>query len=221
MVGLFAKLAELRTAVVEKQRKGTEKEREGAEKEREGAEEKRWAEASLVLIDQIIGKAERLMGGAGVADTLAGTGEGASSATEDAVSDLHAWRESMFGGDLESMQYFTPEHDEETGAPVYDHRVVSGKRSNRLRAFAAARVYGRKLKTTSLAHAIFLTGETRAVDAASVKSSLGGLVRYGQDWRREDGGWLEYAGEGLSPNQEMILQLAGERTKRLQQADQA
>ena len=35
----------------------------------------------------------------------------------------------------------------------------------------------------------------------------------------EDGGWLEYVGEGLSPNQEMVLQLAGERTKRLQQAD--
>ena len=212
MVGFFANLAQLRTAVVEKQRKG-------ADNERKGAEVKRWAEANLVLIDQITGEAERLLGGAGVADTLAGTGEGASSATKNALSDFHAWCEWVSGGDSESMQYFTPEHDEETGAPVYDHRVVSDKRGNRLRAFAAARVYGRKLKTSSLAHAIFLTGETRAVDAASVKSSLGGLVRYGQDWRREDGGWLEYVGEGLSPNQEMVLQLAGERTKRLQQAD--
>ena len=212
MVDFFAYLAELRTTMVEKQRKG-------ADKERKGARLKRWAEVNLVLIDQITGKADRLLGEAGVADTLAGTGEGASYATKYAGSDFRAWCERVSGGDSESMQYFTPEHDEETGAPVYDHRVVSDKRGNRLRAYAAARVYGRKLKTSSLAHAIFLTGETRAVDAASVKSSLGGLVRYGRDWRREDGGWLEYVGEGLSPNQEMVLQLAGERTKRLQQAD--
>ena len=212
MVDFFAYLVELRTTMVEKQRKG-------ADKERKGARLKRWAEANLVLIDQITGQAERLLGGAGVADTLADTGEGASSATEYAVSDFHAWREWVSGGYSESMHYFTPEHDGETGAPVYDHRVVSDKRGNRLRAFAAARVYGRKLKTSSLAHAIFLTGETSAVDVASVKSSLGGLVRYGRDWRREDGGWLEYVGEGLSPNQEMVLQLAGERTKLLLQVD--
>ena len=65
MVGFFANLAQLRTAEVEKQRKG-------ADKERKGAEVKRGAEANLVLIDQITGQAERLLGGAGVADTLAG-----------------------------------------------------------------------------------------------------------------------------------------------------
>lgn len=103
-----------------------------------------------------------------------------------------------------------PDRDEETGDPFYDVRVVSGKRNSRERALAAARVYGGSLREQSLAEAIFRTGETQAADPASVRGSLGGLVKYGSDWRREHG-QLIYQGDGLKPDRDTILLLARER----------
>ena len=113
-----------------------------------------------------------------------------------------------------------PDRDEETGDPVYDVRVVSGKRNSRERALAAARVYGGSLREQSLADAIFLTGETRAAGPASIRGSLGGLVRHGSDWRREHG-QLIYQGDGLRPDRDTILLLARERDALKQRAREA
>ena len=107
-------------------------------------------------------------------------------------------------------KFLPPEKDEEMKEPVYDPRVVSGKRNYRQRALAAARVYGPELREPALADAIFRTGETNAGDASSARASLGGLTRYGQEWTRKHG-WLIYAGEGLAPDQAMIILLAEER----------
>ena len=105
---------------------------------------------------------------------------------------------------------FEPDRDEATDEPIYDDDVVRGKKTSRERALAAARVYGYRLREPALANAIFRTGETRAADAASIRGSLGGLVKYGTDWRRERG-FLIYQGEGLKPDQEMIGKLVQKR----------
>ena len=101
---------------------------------------------------------------------------------------------------------FEPDPDEATGEVTYDEGVVRGKKTSRERAFAAARVYGYRLREQALAEAIFRTGETRAADAASIRGSLGGLVKYGTDWRRERG-YLIYQGERLQPDREKIKEL--------------
>ncbi len=108
---------------------------------------------------------------------------------------------------------FKPDVDEETGEPIYDARVVSGKRNSRERALAAARVYGFSLREQALAEAIFRTEETNAASAESIRGSLGGLVRHGDDWRR-DRGQLVYQGDDLQPDREMIMSLARERESR-------
>ena len=87
------------------------------------------------------------------------------------------------------------------------------KGTNRKRALAAARVYGRKLREPALAAAIFQTGETKASDAGSVRASLGVLVRHGQEWERQKG-WLYYRGENLEPDRDTIRRLNGEREER-------
>ena len=207
MVGLFGNLAQIRAALVEKRQRG-------AEMEREGAEKKRWADVNLELLDQIEAEARQLLGVADDSGVALHGQEGADSSSHDGLRELHSWRRLLFGGDLDSFRYLTPDYDGQTGRALYALPVVAGKGTNRRRAFAAARVYGPKLDTASLADTIFRTGETKAVDAESVKSSLGTLVRYGQEWKRSEGGVLEYVGDGLTPNQEMILKLLEKRQEK-------
>lgn len=208
---ILAGLLELRGRVVEDMR-------QGAEKELAGAEQRMRAETSLKLVDRIYANAVRLFDVPGGVDLPPNGEEGGCPSSDELIARLHAQRQWLFEGDLDSLQYLTPELDEETGAMVYDSRVVVGKSTNRLRALAVARVYGPRLKLASLADTLFRAGETRATDVASVKASLGGLTRYGVDWQRVASGWLEYKGEGLAPNREMILELLKERQERLSQA---
>lgn len=116
-------------------------------------------------------------------------------------------RESEYFPPDES-EYVVPDKDEETKEPKYEVSVVSGLRNSRERAFAAARVYGPELRERALARAIFLTGETGAADEKSVRGSLGGLVKYGTDWRRERG-TLIYKGKELKPDWETMRRLLG------------
>ena len=99
--------------------------------------------------------------------------------------------------------FMVPASDPETGEPIYDPRVVAGKRTLRLRAYAAARVYGPKLWPTSLAVAIFATGETRAANAVNIRSALRGLIRYRTGWWEMQDRWFHYLGD-LTPDVEMI-----------------
>jgi hypothetical protein len=120
-----------------------------------------------------------------------------------------------------NSNYLPTELDEVTKEPMYDVRVVAGKKNNRQRALAAAKVYGPKLREVSLAKAIVATGETGATSAASVRSSLGGLVRYGDEWTRERGSLIYLGGRRLPPDKEMILLLAEERGRERQSLTQA
>ena len=105
--------------------------------------------------------------------------------------------------------FMVPESHPETGEPIYDPRVVAGKRTLRLRAYAAARVYGPRLQPVSLAVAIFATGETRAANAINVRSALRGLIRYrAGSWELQDR-WFHYLGD-LTPDEEMIDLLSEE-----------
>ena len=60
------------------------------------------------------------------------------------------------------------------------------------------RCMARSFGSHALAAAIYATGDTKAADATSVRASLGALVRYGNDWRRENG-WLVYQHNDLQP----------------------
>ena len=114
-------------------------------------------------------------------------------------------------------KFLEPELDEATKEPIYDVRVLAGKKNNRQRALAVAKVYGPKLREVSLAEAIFATGETRATSAASVRSSLGGLVRYGDEWARERGSLIYLGARRFPPDKEMIFLLVGERQREREQ----
>lgn len=111
---------------------------------------------------------------------------------------------------------FLPPELDENGEPHYDQRVVSKKRTYRLRTLAAARVYGPEIREKSLADAIFRTGETGASSPAAARASLSGLTRYGEEWTRRDG-WLVYQGEVLEPDLAMIRLLVNERDQRRRQ----
>ena len=105
--------------------------------------------------------------------------------------------------------FMVPESHPETGEPIYDPRVVAGKRTVRQRAYAAARVYGPKLRPMALAVAIFATGETRAANAVNIRSALRGLIRYRTgSWEVQDR-WFHYLGD-LTPDVEMIDLLSEE-----------
>ena len=190
-----------------------EEEAQHAAKESRAAKKRRWFAAQREIIRQIIVEVEESGGAAGEVLVTPEVGGVGSVGVDDRVAERLAWRKELFGDDFESLKYFTPDRDEETSDPVYDLRVLVGKRNNRERALSAAQVYGRRLREAALADAIFRTGETGSIDAASVRGSLGGLVRYGRDWKRERG-WLVYQGETLEPDQETILQLNGERHER-------
>ena len=135
-----------------------------------------------------------------------GTGEGGTLVTLVeglvGVSGDAAWGDHPESG----WGFVDPEFDEQTHEPIYDWRVVAGKDTNRERALAAARVYGRELREVSLANAILATGEVRANSVAAVRSALGTLVRYGNDWMRAKGS-LYYLGEELTPDEEMVRAL--------------
>ena len=109
--------------------------------------------------------------------------------------------------------FLRPAVDPGSGDPIYDPRAVSGYNTMRERARAAACVYGRNLREGALARAIFDTGETSANDSAGARSSLGTLVRYGEEWTRLRG-WLYYVGT-LERNEAMIRELAQETPEEL------
>ena len=111
--------------------------------------------------------------------------------------------------DQQAAGFMVPELRPETGEPIYDPRVVAGKRTVRQRAYAAARVYGPRLKPMALAYAIFATGETRAANAVNIRSALRGLIRYRTgSWEVQDR-WFHYLRD-LTPNVEMIDLLSAE-----------
>ena len=149
----------------------------------------------------------------GTADDETGETPAASSGSglEPPATDAPAYQPGtiitgMLGRDFWRRH---PDVDENSGDPIYDICVVSGKGTSRERALAAARVYGYRLKESALADAIFRTGETNASSSTSIRGSLGGLVKYGEGWRR-DRGWLVYTGEDLDPDWATLRRLAGE-----------
>ena len=208
---LVAHLLELRAGFLDMKERGTEE-------ELRGATTRRWAEQQLEIVDRAIVAAKA--GWVGVGGTV-------SSGDEPAVVDPIAEetggrrrfeRRRIPGAEIEVPYFFEPDLDDVTGELVYDVRVLKGKKTNRARVMAAVRVYGPKLREVSLAKAIYATGETNAASPASVRSSLGGLVRYGGDWERENG-FLHYRGDELPRNVDMIRTLINERLARRQQGN--
>ena len=199
---------EIRTLVAEL----LEMDRREEEEQREAAERGRRAAERRTRIAVLLKIARQIETDLGISDyetdgTMLSPGGGGVDIPGDArpVVKRGDTIRQILGADFEYL-----EPDGEPDRPRYEVSVVSGKRNTRERAFAAAQVYGERLKEMSLAHAIFLTGETNAADAASVRGSLAGLVKHGEDWRRERG-WLIYRGPGLKPDWETILRLVGER----------
>ena len=206
MIFLRIFFADLEAALLDKQRRATED-------ERRGADERRWATDQLRLLRKNKVAAGALIGG--VRGVVISPESGGAEEPVGVVRPSGRWIPDV---GAEVPLFFPAENDEETNEPVYDVRVVSGKKSNRQRVDAAARVYGYELREVSLATAIFATGETKAASPASVRASLGGLVRYGHEWAR-DRGWLVYQGEALRPDQEMILMLVNERWPKASHGD--
>lgn len=108
-------------------------------------------------------------------------------------------------GDPASLGFVVPWSDDVTGEPIYETDVVRGRGTMRERAYAAATVYGRRLREVALATAIHATGETSAPDERSTRWSLGSVVRYSDAWVR-DKGYLVYL-KGLQPDVELISKL--------------
>ena len=189
-----------------------EREREASETESRAAKDRRFYGEQLAVIRQLelamgYGESGGAQGApAGGAGEIAGTGD-------PAAEQLKRLREE-YG---QHFPFLAPELDA-NGQPVIEKSVVTGFKTNRERAFAAARVYSERLRESALADAIFRTGETRATSPEAVRGSLGGLVRYGKGWVRERGD-LVYRGE-LKPDRETILKLVAERKSAQKLADQ-
>ena len=211
MEGLLGDLRELRAGFLDMKARATEEER------RAGAD-RRWADQQVAIVDRAIVEAEALMGRG--AETVSSNEVHAvvGPVLGEAGGRRRFQRRPILGGEIEVPYFIEPDHDDVTGEPVYDVHVVRGKKNNRQRVMAAARVYGPKLREVSLANVIYETGETKAGSPASVRSSLGGLVRYGGDWERENG-WLHFMGEELSQNRDMMRMLINERLAKRQQAN--
>ena len=173
----------------------------------QAAEEEQWHTAQIDLIEQI--EAESRESGAAAGEVLLSPEVGGAEGVgvDGLVVKPGETITEIWGP---NYRFFEPD---EKDKPDYDVRVAAGKRSNRDRAMAVARVYGRRLRESSLADVIWRTGDTAAVDAASIRGALGGLVRYGADWTRERG-WLVYRGASLEPDEPWILQLTEERDER-------
>ena len=210
------KLRALDAALLERDRQVEEEQRQAAELERRAAGERRGIAEAREIVRQIMAEDGMSDAGAGEPQVPPGGGGVDSPGVGGPVYKRGDTMRQMFGP---NWQYCTPDRDGESDEPIYSVSVVSGKRNSRERAFAAARVYGPELREMSLAYAIFQTGETRAADAASVRGSLGGLVKYGADWRRERG-WLIYQGAGLKPDMVTIFRLTRENDELKRQASQ-
>ena len=213
MDGLSSVIGGLQDLVSEQEREAAEEERQAAEKRQRSTkvlQVLRWATAEL----QALAEAD-VLPEAGALGSGFGSSVAERSVGERPLGMGHEGPPWIFHPVF--SKFLPPEKDEEMKEPVYDPRVVSGKRNYRQRALAAARVYGPELREPALADAIFRTGETNAGDASSARASLGGLTRYGQEWTRKHG-WLIYAGEGLAPDQAMILLLSRERDETREQA---
>lgn len=187
MVDLTSSLETLETELLELKRQAKEEKRRAAETERQLGEQ-------LRVVRTAKEEARRLVPSS---DTPGGSGT-AHRAVPTRIIDPSD----------EDFGYLWAAQDPENGEPVYDVRVVSGYNSHRERAHAAARVYGHQLRERSLAEAIFATGETAAVDASSARSSLGSIVRYGNEWTRLNG-WLYYQGD-LICDVDMVCLILGE-----------
>ena len=211
MEGLLQDLLELRAGFLDMEARAMGE-------ERRAAADRRLAEQRIEIVDRAIAKAEALMGGVGRTVSSDENAAVVDLVPEETGGRRRFQRRPILGGLVEVPYFFEPDDDDVTGEPVYDVRTVRGKRNNRQRVLAAARVYGPKLREVSLAKAIYETGETKAGDPASIRSSLGGLVRYGGDWEREHG-WLHFLGEELGQKCDMILTLIKERLARKQQAN--
>ena len=174
-------------------------------------EEKRLLKERLALLRRTLAEAKRLSSSTDVVFSSTENRSRGNAGDEEPVGggDAHV---AGFGVPRDGVDGFLDsEQDPDTGEPIYDSRVVAGKRTMRRRAHAAARVYGPRLRVMSLAVSIFETGETEASGPASVRSSLGGLVRYGDDWTRERG-WLHCV-PLVTPDVEMIRRLSDERVE--------
>lgn len=195
-------IQELESRLREKGAQAEADQRSAEERAHRAAAERRWVAAQQAILDQL--KAELGM---------------VSSEVDSPAVDELAYQPGTIISQVLGPYFWAlpPEKDEETGEPIYDVRVVAGKRTSRERAYAAARVYGGDLRERALAEAIYRTGETQASSAASIRGSLGGLVKHGSDWRRERG-QLIYQGGELKPDKDTILSLMGERESLREQA---
>ena len=205
----YANLRMLEAAAMSRVERWSEKEQQGKELQRLAAEEKRLAMMELRIIRQTMAeKPETKAGGDEGGISPEGIIVEAAADSERQVGTGHDGPPWIFNRPY--VKFLPPRKDPETDEPLYDVCVVRGQRSNRRRAYAAATVYGPELRESSLAAAIYATGETKAGDATSVRSSLGALVRYGDDWKRENG-WLVYRHNDLEPDMELITKLVERR----------
>ena len=209
MDGIFANLQVLEAAAISRVDRWSEKEQQSKEQHRLAGEEKRLAMKDLQVIRQTMAEMPESRGGDGEsADSPQAIAVAASADAARQVGMGHEGPPWVFNRPF--FRFLPPTKDPATGEPVYDSALVREKRSNRQRAYAVARVHGPEVRESSLAEAIYATGETNAADATSVRSSLGALVRYGNDWRRESG-WLVYRHDDLEPDMEMIKRLVEQR----------
>ena len=198
---LMAKLSALEATFVERVREATDR-------QLRAGEDVQWYTEQLEIIRQIKADVAVQLGKSDAGQVEPAGGEpDISRAREPRVDRIARLREE-FG---EQFPFFEPDKDE-NGVPTYAESVMSGLGSNRERAWAAAQVYGERLREAALAEAIFRTGDTNAKSPEAVRGSLGGLVRYGDDWTRERGD-LVYRGEGLRPNLDAINRLLRERNE--------
>lgn len=203
----------LEASLLEKDRQAQADQREAEERGRRAAAKREWiAEQRRIL--------ERLKAAMGITDDetdgalLSPSGDEVVPPTVDVpvyergstISQLHGpdfWR-------------FEPDVDETSGEPGYDVDSLRGKRNSRERAISAVRIYGYRLRESALADAIFRTGETNAASPASIRGSLSGLVKYGNDWRREHG-YLIYQGPRFDPDWDKLRELSLKRRERQQE----
>ncbi len=224
MVPLIMDLLETKALVLARMRHVEQVERRAVEDERRAKADKIRARDESVWLTELLAGLERSIADAEMIGGLddetivpSEAGAVADSSVDDPVAARFARLDETFGEDFRSLLFFTADKDEQTGVYQYDPSVVADKGSNRNKALAAARVFGRKIQERGLAEAIFKTGETKAADANSVRASLGVLVRYGQEWRRERG-HLVYQGDHLEPDRVTILRLTAEREEKKRQA---